>query len=64
MNKHIDRQFILYSEREKLAKIYNSWVEKNGVWDCPASFVSFLFANELLNVEKALDFIKREDEKR
>ena len=48
---------LLFSERRKLARIYEHWAKENNVKDCAESVIAFLCAYNLLNVENVLSFI-------
>lgn len=55
-------ELLLFSERRKLAKIYEQWIAENNVKDCAESVIAFLYGYNLLNVENARLFIEKRGE--
>lgn len=51
--------YLLYSKRVALARLYKKWAEEANAADCPENVITFLFANDLLNVEKVNAFLKK-----
>lgn len=51
--------YLLYSERVALARLYKKWAEEANTADCPENVITFLFANDLLNVEEVKAFLKK-----
>lgn len=50
--------FLIFSQRRELEKAYLEWVAKENVKDCPMSVIGFLVGHDLINTEKAIEFIK------
>lgn len=50
--------FLLFSQRRALEKAYLEWIAKENVKDCPMSVIGFLVGHDLINTEKAIEFIK------
>lgn len=54
---------LLFGKRKKLEEAYRKWLLENPqIEDCAFSFISFLELNNLINVEKALEFIEKMEE--
>lgn len=51
--------YLLYSKRVALARLYKKWAEEANAADRPENVITFLFANDLLNVEKVNAFLKK-----
>ena len=51
--------YLLYSERVELARLYKKWTEKLNSADCPENVITFLFANDLLNIENVKAFLEK-----
>lgn len=51
--------YFLFSKRMALAKFYEKWAKENSAKDCPENVIAFLHAHNLINVENALEFIKK-----
>ena len=53
------RNFTLFSERETLGAEFEKWAKGNNVLMCGSSMIAWLESNGLLNVERAIAFVKR-----
>ena len=54
---------LLFGKRKKLEEAYRKWLSENPqVKDCAFNCISFLELNNLINVEKALEFIEKMEE--
>ena len=53
------RKFTLFSEREALGHEFERWADENDVLLCGSSMISWLETNDLLNVERAISYVKR-----
>lgn len=49
---------LLFGDRNKLAEIYQKWIEENNVMDCALSVITWLAGNGLLKEEEAFEFVK------
>lgn len=54
---------LLFSKRRKLGLIFEKWCIENDASVCPENFVAFLVSNDLINEEKAKEFINEYEEK-
>jgi hypothetical protein len=52
---------LLFSKRLRLAELYEAWIAKNNIRDCPLSVVSFLTMHGLIDQEKAIKFLSEND---
>ena len=52
---------IWFDQRRKLAKLFNSWLMSNRAEVVFESFVSYLLDNGLLNEDKVVEFLNKED---
>lgn len=53
---------LFYSHRLKLAKMFDSWADKNNIKKCPENLIAFLCGHDLIDIERALEFIKTNEE--
>lgn len=54
--------FLKFTDRRKLAKMFEEWCRINNVWNCPESFVAWMFIQDYLNIDKIMDDFKIMDE--
>lgn len=47
-----------FSQRLKLARLFEKWCLNNNLLNCPQNVVAFLDGNNLINEEKCLEFLK------
>lgn len=54
---------LLFTRRKKLEEAYRKWLSENPqVKDCAFSCISFLELNNLINIDRALEFIEKMEE--
>lgn len=54
---------LLFTRRKKLEEAYRKWLSENPqAKDCAFSCISFLKLNNLINVDRALEFIEKMEE--
>lgn len=51
--------FLFFSDRQKLAELYEDWRRANNVNDCPLSLITFLHTEKMLDVETVRKEIER-----
>ena len=49
---------LFFNQRRDLSRAYQSWSEENSVTDCSFSVISFLTINNLLDEDKAKEFLR------
>lgn len=52
---------LLFSQRHALEKLFIKWAEENGVAKTPLSVISFLQINELLDKDRAIEFLAKHE---
>ena len=59
------KPYLLFSKRKALAECYEKWIDKNPqIASCPENVIAFLYANDLLNVEKTKEFLEKGGEQK
>lgn len=53
-----DAPFLVFSQRRRLAALYQKWCRDNMVKDCPESVMVFLQGHGLLDKGKALAYLE------
>ena len=56
-----DTSLLFFSQRRRLAALYQKWCRDNQIKDCPESLIAFLQGNDIINGAKAVAYL---DEKK
>lgn len=56
--------FLPFSLRRELTELYQDWAENNNAKECAFNVISYLCAKKLIDTEKAIKFIHKEQEKK
>lgn len=51
--------FMIFSQRIALTRVFEKWADENGVAKTPASVVAFLYGHGMLDVQKAFRIIEQ-----
>jgi hypothetical protein len=54
-------EYLLFSQREKLGKIIEEWMSEHNIKNCPASVVSFLSKQGMIDVKRVKQYLKGKD---
>ena len=54
--------FLIFSQRRRIAALYQIWCKNNGIKDCPESLICFLQVNGMIDTPKTLDYIEKHKE--
>lgn len=57
------KRFFKFSDRRRLAELFDIWAEKNSVAKSPEGVIAFLYMVCLLDIEGAMEYIKRNNGK-
>lgn len=57
-----ENQFLVFSQRRRIATLYQIWCKNNGIKDCPESMVCFLQIHGMIDTNKVLDYIESHKE--
>lgn len=52
---------LMFSQRKKMEDKFLHWAEKNKITVCPLNVITYLYSNDLINVDKFLEYLKEED---
>lgn len=52
-------KFIFFSDRKKLADLYEKWRVENNAADVPFNVINFLTINNLIDIDAALDLLEK-----
>lgn len=57
-------QFIIFkfSDRKRVLNKFEEWAKYHHVSNCPESFISWLFMEDYLNLDKIIEDLKSDDE--
>lgn len=54
---------LFFSQRKLIADSYEKWLSENpSVKDCPLTLISFLVSMDLIDEEKAMDYLRESEE--
>lgn len=57
-------KFLPFSMRFELTGLYEKWAKEHNAKECPFNVISYLCAKKLIDTEKAIKFIHKEQEKK
>lgn len=57
-----EESLLVFSERRKLEILFKKWAKENGIANCPANVLVWLWSKGALNIPKAKMILEEESE--